>query len=147
MAVKIPRVRTRRMAVANASSTRTPNRWRSTASWTKACTARMPVKVSSTYTPTSATRSWLSRDKARTRRPSKTIGATTIGTTSNTNPVSLALVTSSMIRPPTSSSKLRRAIDTEEPTTTCTRVVSVDSRDSTSPVRRVSKKPGLRVRT
>ena len=44
--------------------------------------------------------------------------------------------------PPTVSRMLRSAWVTVEPITVCTTVVSVVRRDSTSPVRVVSKKPG-----
>ena len=62
-------------------------------------------------------------------------------------PVSLGLVTTSKVPPPKNSRILRNATDTEEPMTTCSRVVSVVSRDSTSPVRVISKNPGLSFRT
>ncbi len=45
--------------------------------------------------------------------------------------------------PPASVRTLRSATDTDEPITESTRVVSVVSRDSTSPVITRSKKPGL----
>jgi hypothetical protein len=89
-------------------------------------------------------RSWLSRDSSRTLRPNSTIGATTRGTTARTSKVSLGLVTNSITMPPMISSALRSAMETEEPTTTCSKVVSVVRRETTSPVRVISKKPGLK---
>jgi hypothetical protein len=58
--------------------------------------------------------------------------------------MSLGLVTASIISPPISSRALRMATEAWEPITTCSRVVSVVIRDSTSPVRVVSKKAGSR---
>ncbi len=84
------------------------------------------------------------RDSRRTLRPNSTIGATTSGTTASTSKVSFGLVMNSMTAPPMISSALRSAIETDEPTTTCSSVVSVVRRDTTSPVRVISKKPGLR---
>jgi len=57
--------------------------------------------------------------------------------------VSFALVTNSMTRPPTNSSVLRSASEMLVPTTVWISVVSVVRRDSTSPVRVVSKNSGL----
>ena len=52
-------------------------------------------------------------------------------------------MTNSSTRPPISISPLRSAIDTEEPTTDSTSVVSVVSREITSPVMIRSVKAGL----
>ena len=79
-------------------------------------------------------RSWLSRLSARRRRPSVRIGATTSGTPMSTSAVSLGLVTKSSTSPPASTRRLRSATETDEPITDRTSVVSVVSRDSTSPV-------------
>ena len=79
-------------------------------------------------------RSWFSRDSALSRRPRVRIGTTTSGTPISTSPVSLGLVMNSSTSPPASVSTLRKATDTEEPITDSTSVVSVVSRDSTSPV-------------
>ena len=57
--------------------------------------------------------------------------------------VSFALVTNSMTRPPENSSVLRSASEMLVPTTVWISVVSVVRRDSTSPVRVVSKNSGL----
>ena len=48
--------------------------------------------------------------------------------------ISFGLVTNSSTSPPASVSRLRSAIETDEPMTDSTSVVSVVSRDSTSPV-------------
>jgi len=57
--------------------------------------------------------------------------------------VSFGLVTNSITRPPPNSRVLRSASEMLVPTTVWIRVVSVVRRDSTSPVRVVSKKAGL----
>ena len=62
------------------------------------------------------------------------IGTITTGTISSTIPVSLAEVKSISVSPPTKSSRLRSAIDTDEPITDRISVVSVVIRLSTSPV-------------
>ncbi len=72
---------------------------------------------------------------------------TTSGTTRKTNPVRRGLVTISMVVPPRNSSILRSATETCDPTTDCNNVVSVVRRDMTSPMRVVSKNPGLREST
>ena len=105
------------------------------ASWLKAWTVRTPLTLSSTWAPTSAIRSWLARDRRRTRRPNTRIGTSTSGTTRNTSPVSRALVTASNTVPPTSMIAFRSAIETEVPTTICRTLVSVVRRDRISPVR------------
>ena len=71
------------------------------------------------------------------------IGSTTIGTTSSTSPASLGAVTTMKISPPTNVIEVRSAIEIDEPTTDWISVVSVVSRDSTSPVIIRSKNPGL----
>ena len=107
----------------------------------------MALMVSSAAPETSAMRSWLARDSWRTRRPITTIGTTTSGTTTRMKPVSRGLVTTSRARPPTTSSRLRSAWVTLAPITVWMTLVSVVRRDSTSPVRVTSKKPGERWRT
>ena len=72
------------------------------------------------------------------------MGRMTTGTIRNTSPVSLGLVTASNTVPPTSSSALRNAIEAVAPTTTCSTVVSVVSRERISPVLVVSKNAGLK---
>ncbi len=147
MAVSAARARTRRTAAPKASSTRLEKRSRSTSSWPKAWMVRAALRLSSTWAPTSATRSWLVRDSRRTRRPMKMIGPTTAGTKTMTIRASLGLVTTSMTKPPTSSSRLRMATEAEEPITTCKSVVSVVMRERMSPTRVVSKNAGSRVST
>jgi hypothetical protein len=92
-------------------------------------------------------RSCESRDRPRTRRPKTMSGTTMAGTSSSVSPVSCSEVSSSMTVPPISMTMLRIAIDSEEPTTVWTSVVSAVRRESTSPVRVVSKKAGDSVRT
>ena len=60
---------------------------------------------------------------------------------------SLTLVMNSIARPPTNSSTFRNAIEMLVPTTDWISVVSVVSRDSTSPLCVVSKNCGLCVTT
>ena len=94
------------------------------------------------YAPTSPTRSWLARASRRTRRPNRMIGVTTSGTPASTSSVSFTLVSSSMTKPPIISSELRIAIDADEPMIVSSIVVSLVSREMTSPVRVISKKLG-----
>ena len=86
----------------------------------------------------------MSRLSARSRRPSTTIGTTTAGTISSTNPVSLPEVISSIAMPPNSISRLRNATETDEPITDRISVVSVVSRETISPLIIRSKKAGER---
>ena len=136
------RWRIRWRAVSNAASTRSPKRPRSTPSWPYACTVRISCSASSTYAPTSPMRSWLARASFFTRRPKRMIGATTTGTPASTSSVSLVLVIASITRPPTSSRRLRTAIDALDPTTVSSIAVSLVRRDITSPVRVTSNQPG-----
>ena len=75
-------------------------------------------------------------------RPNRMIGTITTGTPASTSSVSLVLVSASIARPPTSSSRLRIAIDALEPMTVSSIVVSLVRREITSPVRVTSKNPG-----
>ena len=145
--VSMARMRMRAMAVVKAPVTSPKKRRLSSVSWVKAWTVRMALMVSSAKAPTSATRSWLARERRRTLRPKIMIGATTTGTTRNTRPVSTGLVTNSMTMPPSRLRALRSAMDADEPITVCKSVVSVVRRDKTSPVLVVSKKPACRVIT
>ena len=95
----------------------------------------------------SAKRSCESRDSFRTRRPNRTIASTTSGTPTRHKPASLGLVTIIITIAPSAMTRLRSANEAEEPTTTWISVVSAVRRDSTSPVRVVSKKLGLKERT
>ena len=87
-------------------------------------------------------RSCEARDSPRTRRPMSTTTATTAGTASNASASSFGLVTAIMTSAPMAMTPLRSANEAEEPTTTCTSVVSVFNRDSSSPVRVRSKNSG-----
>jgi hypothetical protein len=69
----------RRRAVPKAASTALRKRLPSRCSWEKAWTMRIAPSVSATIVPTSAMRSWLLRERFRTRRPSSTIGTITNG--------------------------------------------------------------------
>ena len=89
-------------------------------------------------------RSCDSRESFRTRRPNRMIGSTTSGTPKRHSAASFGLVTIIMMMAPMPITMLRNAKDADEPTTTWISVVSAVSRDSTSPVRVVSKKFGLK---
>ena len=103
---------------------------------------RIALTVSSAVPETSATPSCASRESFRTRRPITTIGTTTDGTMTRMKPVSRGLVMTSSTRPPTSRRMLRKAWVTLAPITVWITVVSVVIRETTSPVRVTSKKPG-----
>ena len=105
---------------------------------------RISCSDSSRNAPTSPTRSWVARASLRTRRPNRTIGTTTSGTPASTSSVSFALVSVSITRPPIISRKLRIAIDALDPITVSSIVVSLMSREITSPVRVASKNAGGR---
>ena len=91
----------------------------------------------------SATRSWLARLSLRTRRPKYSEGSTTSTRMPSTCDITYGLVTISITIAPRPITLLRSPMLRLEPTTVCTRVVSVVSRDSTSPVCVVSKNSGL----
>ncbi len=92
-------------------------------------------------------RSWLARDSRRTRPPISIAGATTSTMMPTTVSISRGLVATSIAMPPMNSTALRRPIEMLEPTALWITVVSVVSRDSTSPVFSVSKNCGLCVST
>ena len=92
-------------------------------------------------------RSWESRERPRTRRPKPMMGATIKGTPMKQSAASLGLVTIIITTAPVAITRLRSATEADDPTTVCTSVVSAVSRDSTSPVRVVSKKLGLKLKT
>ncbi|MNP49650.1 hypothetical protein D3C76_1438510 [compost metagenome] len=56
----------------------------------------------------------------------------------------MGLVTNSRTIPPSTIKALRRNIDSDEPITDCSKVVSAVSRDWISELRLLSKKPGCR---
>ena len=86
--------------------------------------------------------SWLERDSRLTRRPKSTMGATTNGTLTNTTMASFGSVTTKSATPPMNMRILRSAMETEEPITVCSRVVSVVMRDWISVGMFFSKKAG-----
>ena len=69
-------------------------------------------------------------------------GATTTGISTRMTPVSWALVRASSTSEPTTLKLDRRMMERLTPEIACTSVVSVVSRDSTSPTRVVSKNKG-----
>jgi hypothetical protein len=103
----------------------------------------MALRISPAIPLVSASRSWLARESLRTRRPMIAAGSTTRTTMPATISISRGVVVSSMVSPPASRTMLRRPMLTLEPTALWITVVSVVSRDSTSPVFRVSKNCGL----
>jgi hypothetical protein len=141
-AVSKARTRVRRTALRKLVSLRSAKRAASRSSWPKACTVGIALRISPASAEASAMRSCESRDSARTRRPISTIGSTSRVISPNTRPKSCTLVAASITMPPTNWNRLRSPIDTELPTTACTSVVSPVSRDSTSPVCKVSKNCG-----
>ncbi|MCY1183482.1 hypothetical protein D9M73_241090 [compost metagenome] len=66
------------------------------------------------------------------------MGASTSGSASRTMPVSFGLVTNSRPMPPTSRMPLRSAMDSDEPITDCSKVVSAVSLDWISDARLLS---------
>ena len=103
----------------------------------------MAFSTSAAIALESATLSWLARDSLRTRRPYHMAGRTTRHTTSNTCTITVGWLQTSIVSAPSPITALRKPIDSEEPTTVCTSVVSVVRRESTSPVWVVSKNCGL----
>ena len=89
IAVIIARSRMRRLAVANTRSTASAKRAVSRPCWLNAWTIFIAPSTSLVTVPTSAMRSWLRVEIARTRRPRKTIGTTTSGMPSSIMPASL----------------------------------------------------------
>ena len=75
-------------AVAKLRSTAASKRAASRFSWLNAWTMRMADSVSETIAPTSAMRSWLCRERRRTRRPKMMIGRMTAGIASTSHMVS-----------------------------------------------------------
>ena len=91
----------------------------------------------------SATRSWLARESRRTRRPKYTLGKITAASTATTCSMSTGLVHTSIKSAPAPMTRLRSPMEKDEPTTVCTKVVSLVRRESTSPDCVVSKNAGL----
>ena len=141
-AVRLERVFVRRTAAWNESSTAASKRRVLAPSSVKAWTVWIAFSVSSAMPLVSAIRSWVVRDSFRTRLPSTTSGTTTTGTSTRIIPVRRALVTASIARLPTSEMAERSVIDRFTPAMDCTSVVSAVSRESTSPMRVISKNAG-----
>ena len=132
----------RRIAAPNARSAASANRCASCDSRANACTVWIAPSRSPASALVSATRSWLARESRRTRRPNTRIGSITSRIIPTIIDASDGLVTSIITRLPANSSELRRPIEMLVPTSVWISVVSVVSRESTSPGRRVSKKRG-----
>ena len=103
----------------------------------------MAFSTSAAMALASATRSWLARDRRRTRRPTYTLGNMISASMPITGSITRGLVMTSMASAPTPITMLRSPMLSDEPTTVCTSVVSVVRRLSTSPVCVVSKNSGL----
>ena len=78
----------RRLAAVKVALTAALKRAASRSSWPNAWTTFIAPRVSDAIEPTSATRSWLVREKFRTRRPSKAIGRMMTGMPSISMPAS-----------------------------------------------------------
>ena len=99
----------------------------------EACTVCAASSVSEARALDSAIRSWLSRLSARSRRPSARIGHDTSGTTTSTSAVSFGLVRQHHEPAEQDQHVAQRDRDRRADTDSIS-VVSVVSRDSTSPV-------------
>ena len=108
---------------------------------------RISCSDSSMCADTSATRSWLTRDSRRTRRPISRIGTSVAGTPSTISAASLALVANSSTSAPAIISALRRSIEKPKPITCRSCSLSLVRREAISPVRAESKNAGDSVRT
>ena len=146
-AVRMARARVRRRAMVKERSTEVANSARSCASSVKAWTVETAFSTSVPRAAVSAMESWLTRESLRTQRPKISIGTITASTAATTRSASLKLVTNIRASPPVSVTRLRIAIEAEDPTTVWIRVVSAVRRDSTSPVRVTSKNSGDRPST
>ena len=89
MAVMNARRAIRFLAVEKTVSVAAVKRWASRSCWLKAWTIFIAPNTSLVTAPTSAMRSWLRVEMARTRRPMKTIGRTISGMPSSIIPASL----------------------------------------------------------
>ena len=142
-ATSAARARERCTAVSNALCVARAKRSASRSSPVKLCTTGTALSTSAAMALESATRSWLARESFRTRRPIHIAGSTTTTSIRSTMAMMRGLVQTSMTMAPLPTTALRRPIDSDEPTTVCTSVVSVVSRESTSPLCVVSKNSGL----
>jgi len=102
----------------------------------------MAFSVSPASPLESAMPSCASRDSLRTQRPTPISGTITAGTSSRIQPIRRGLVSASITSAPTRLMEERSAIEMPAPAMDCTRVVSVVSRESTSPERVTSKNDG-----
>ena len=91
----------------------------------------------------SATRSWLARERRRTRRPYQVAGMTTNTTVRITCSITVGCDQTNTSKAPKPITTLRSPIESDEPTTVCTSVVSAIKRLVTSPAEVVSKNSGL----
>ena len=106
----------------------------------KAWMVCMALSVSPAMPLESATRSCESRDSLRTFRPTVNSGSMISGISTTMMPMSRGLVQPISTSAPSRFSVERSVIEMPTPEMDCTSVVSVVSRDSTSPVRVISKK-------
>jgi hypothetical protein len=132
----------RRFAVANTRSTASLNREASRFCWLNAWTIFIAPSTSVVTVPTAAMRSWLRVEIARTRRPSTSIGARTIGMPISIMPASFGARNSMVATQPMDMTMLRKATETVVPTTCSMMVVSTVMRDVISAGLFSSKKPG-----
>ncbi len=142
IAVISARTSMRRLAVVKTRSTASPKREVSRPCWLNAWTIFIAPSTSLVTVPTSAMRSWLWVEIARTRRPRMTIGRTINGTPSSSRPASLGASANRMMAQAVPMTRLRSATDTVVPTTCSMIVVSTVMRLVISAGRFSSKKPG-----
>ena len=142
IAVMIERSRMRRLAVAKTRSTASAKRDLSRSCWLLAWTIFIAASTSLLTAPTSAMRSWLRVEIARTRRPRMAIGATTSTAPTRMSRASLAASAKRMTTQATESTALRSATEMVVPTTCSMIVVSTVIREVISAGRFSSKKPG-----
>ena len=128
------RVAIRCRADRNDCSVTPANALRLSDSCVNACTAWTDWRASDAFPDDAAIQSWFSRLSVRSRRPSTMIGTTITGTRSRTRPASFGDVTKSSTSPPIRTREFLSATETDEPMTDRIRVVSVVSRERTSPV-------------
>jgi hypothetical protein len=107
----------------------------------------MAFRISPASAEVSAMRSCEARDSLRTRRPNQTMGRITASRVSKISDDNCTLVTNSITIPPMNRKRFLSASEMLVPTTVWISVVSVVRRDSTSPVRVISKNCGLCVTT
>ncbi len=143
-AVISARSRIRRFAVPNTRSTDSVKRLASRSCWPNACTIFIAPSTSLVTVPTSAMRSWLRREMARTWRATTAIGPTTSTAPATTKAASLGASANRMTTHTIASTRLRSMTETVVPTTCSMIVVSTVIREVISAGRFSSKKPGDR---